>query len=76
MTTIAMTLRSSQKRTRSDRVDQDGNVAEQHEQDDDRSGNDMVVDAAAGLVALRDERDEEDESDEEDERDAAHGLVA
>ena len=70
MTTTAMTLRSSQKRTRSDRVEQDGNVAEQHEQDVDRSGNDMEVDAAGGLDALRDERDEEDE------REAAHGLVA
>ena len=58
MTTIGMTLRSSQKRTRSDRVEQDRTVAEQHGREDDLSGNDVVVDGAAGLVALRDERDE------------------
>ena len=73
MTTIGMTLRPRRKRTRSDCVERNGNVAEQHEQDADRTGNDVVMDdddAAAGLVALR------GEPEEEDEREAAHGLVA
>ena len=61
MTTIGMTLGPRRKRTRSDRVEQNGNGAEQHDQNDDgRSGNDMMIDdAAAGLDALRVERDKE-----------------
>ena len=57
MTTIAMTLRPRRKRTRSDRIEQDGNDAEQHEQDDGRSGKDMEVDAAAGKRTVDDKID-------------------
>merc|ERR1711991_505396 len=69
MTTIGMILRPRRKRTRSDRVEQDGNVAEQHEQDADQLENDMVDnDAIDGLLAFGHERVRND--------DAANGLVA